>query len=63
MTSSPAKSHNREQTRMTLINAAEELFAQSGIDGVSLRQINVTAGQKNSSAVHYHFGSKESLII
>ncbi len=63
MTSSPAKSSNREQTRMTLINAAEELFAQSGIDGVSLRQINVTAGQKNSSAVHYHFGSKESLII
>jgi AcrR family transcriptional regulator len=63
MTAKPAKSSHREQTRIALINAAEALFAQSGIDGVSLRQINMAAGQKNSSAAHYHFGSKESLII
>ena len=46
-----------------MIAAAEKLFAESGIDGVSLRQINVAAGQKNSSAAHYHFGSKEALML
>jgi len=53
----------REHTRLQLILAAEKLFAESGIDGVSLRQINIEAGQKNSSAAHYHFGSKDALIL
>ena len=57
------KSSAREQTRQQLIFAAEKLFANAGIDGVSLRQINLEAGQKNSSAAHYHFGSKDSLIM
>lgn len=55
----PVRSTARDQ----LIAAAEKLFAESGIDGVSLRQINVAAGQKNSSAAHYHFGSKEALML
>ena len=49
-------------TREALILAGERLFAEHGINGVSLRQINADAGQKNSSAAHYHFGSKEALI-
>ncbi len=49
-------------TRSQIIAAAERLFAESGIDAVSLRQINLAAGQKNSSAAHYHFGSKQALI-
>ena len=49
-------------TREALILAGERLFAEHGINGVSLRQINAAAGQKNSSAAHYHFGSKQSLI-
>ena len=49
-------------TRMRLILAAEQLFAENGIEGVSLRQVNVAAGQKNASATHYHFGSKDALI-
>jgi AcrR family transcriptional regulator len=57
------KTSARDQTRRQLILAAERLFAVSGIDGVSLRQINLEAGQKNSSAAHYHFGSKEALIL
>jgi len=60
---STKESSNRETTRRQLILAAERLFAESGIDGVSLRQINVAAGQKNSSAAHYHFGSKGALIL
>ncbi len=58
----PASSPS-EHTRRQLIAAAERLFAESGIDAVSMRQINVAAGQKNSSAAHYHFGSKDALIL
>lgn len=50
------------RTREQLILAGERLFAEQGIDNVSLRQINTEAGQRNSSASHYHFGSKESLV-
>ena len=49
-------------TRLQIILAAERLFGEQSIDAVSLRQINVAAGQKNSSATHYHFGDKETLI-
>jgi AcrR family transcriptional regulator len=45
-----------------LVVAAERLFAERGIDGVSLRQIAAEAGSGNNSAVHYHFGSKHGLI-
>ena len=51
-----------QQTREELILAAERLFSEFGIDAVSLRQINAAAGQRNSSAAHYHFGSKDALI-
>jgi AcrR family transcriptional regulator len=51
-----------QETRTKLIEAAEQLFAGRGIDGVSLADINQRAGQKNRNAVHYHFGDKESLI-
>ncbi|MGI9308608.1 MAG: TetR/AcrR family transcriptional regulator [Gammaproteobacteria bacterium] len=63
MNATARPSSAREQTRKQLIEAGEKLFAESGIDAVSLRQINVAAGQKNSSAAHYHFGSKDALII
>lgn len=63
MSAAEKKTASRENTRRQLILAAEQLFAESGIDAVSLRQINVAAGQKNSSAAHYHFGSKEALIL
>lgn len=49
-------------TRVRLILAAEKLFAERGIEGVSLREINVAAGQRNTSASHYHFGSKAALV-
>lgn len=45
-----------------LIVAAERLFGEFGLDGVSLRQITADAGQANTSAVHHHFGSKQGLI-
>jgi AcrR family transcriptional regulator len=57
-----SSSVRKRDTRAQLILAAERLFAERGIDGVSLREINLAAKQRNTSAAHYHFGSKEALI-
>jgi AcrR family transcriptional regulator len=48
-------------TERRLVLAAERLFAERGVDAVSLRAINVAAGT-NVASVHYHFGSKEALL-
>lgn len=50
------------KTQAKLINVAERLFAERGIDAVSLSEINRVADQGNNSALHYHFGSKEGLL-
>lgn len=49
-------------TRAKLIAVAERLFAEKGIEGVSLAEINRAARQRHSNACHYHFGSKDGLI-
>jgi len=51
-----------EHTRMQLIETAESLFSQQGIDAVSLRKIGVAVGSSNTNIVGYHFGTKEDLI-
>ncbi len=48
-------------TKHRLVLAAERLFAAHGIDAVSLRAVNAAAGT-NVASVHYHFGTKESLV-
>ena len=45
-----------------LMETAERLFGEHGIDGVSLRQIVSAAGQANSSAVQHHSGTKQGLV-
>lgn len=45
-----------------ILDTAEWLFAEHGISSVSNRQIGAAAGQGNTSAVGYYFGSKEELI-
>lgn len=54
--------HRRADAVETMKDAALRLFAQRGIDGVTVRQIAEAAGQKNHAAVGYHFGSKEELV-
>lgn len=49
-------------TRARIIAIAERLFAERGIEGASLNDINKAAGQRNKNCTHYHFGSKEGLI-
>jgi AcrR family transcriptional regulator len=44
-----------------ILQAAERLFSERGIDGVSLREITAAA-EVNSAAAHYHFGSKEEVL-
>lgn len=45
-----------------LVDAAERLFAQQGVLTASVRDITVMAGQRNASAMHYHFGGREGLV-
>jgi len=51
-----------EATRMLLIHAAENLFAEKGLENVAIRAIIFAADQKNESVLQYHFGSKAGLI-
>jgi len=48
-------------TRQRILDAAETLFTQYGVEGTTLRQIT-GAAEVNLAAVNYHFGSKEELI-
>jgi AcrR family transcriptional regulator len=48
-------------TRERILQAAETLFGERGIDAVSLREITTAAGV-NSAALFYHFGSKDALL-
>ncbi len=52
----------REATTQAIIEAAESLFGERGIDSVSLRQIGAEIGAGNTAVVAYHFGDKESLV-
>ena len=52
----------RAVTRSALIEAAERLFAEAGVEAVSTRQIGAAIGALNTNVVAYHFGSKEGLI-
>ncbi len=49
-------------TPTQLLDVAERLFAEHGIDNVSIREIVRASGQSNLSAAHYHFGSREALV-
>ena len=48
-------------TRSRILDAAESLLVEHGLDGTTLRMITAAA-QANLAAVNYHFGSKEALI-
>ena len=50
------------RTKIKIIEAAEKLFSEKGFDNVSTREIAREAGQKNHSAMHYHFGSMDQLV-
>ncbi len=52
-----------DKAREILLDSAEELFATEGVDAVSNRRITEHAGSANHSAIKYHFGGREGLIL
>lgn len=51
-----------EAARTALVESAERLFAERGIEGVSLRDVSAAAGQRNHNAAQYHFGDRLGLV-
>lgn len=49
-------------TRDKLLDAATALFAERGVANVSLAEIVRAADQRNTSAIHYHFGGRDQVI-
>ena len=49
-------------TPLAILEAAERLFGQYGIEAVSLRQIRLEACAANNSAITYHFSDRERLV-
>jgi AcrR family transcriptional regulator len=53
--------NHASDTKARILDVAENLFAEEGLDRVSIRDITDAAGV-NLAAVNYHFGGKEELI-
>ncbi|MFE8070217.1 TetR family transcriptional regulator [Marinobacteraceae bacterium S3BR75-40.1] len=51
-----------ENTRQKILLTAMRLYAEKGLDGVSLRTISAQSGTRNSAAAHYHFGNRIGVI-
>lgn len=62
MTAAISARKNTLATRHQLVDAAERLFAERGIDNVTQLDITRAAGQKNRNALQYHFSSRQELI-
>jgi AcrR family transcriptional regulator len=57
-----ARTDRNAHTRTAILDAAERLFAEHGVHGVSNRQVADAAGQGNTAVVGYHFGTKADLV-
>ena len=54
-------SDSPQDTKSRILDVAEELFSEQGLDRVSVRHIT-EAAKVNIASVSYHFGGKEELI-
>ncbi|WP_345350899.1 TetR/AcrR family transcriptional regulator [Rhodococcus olei] len=52
----------RTTSREAMIDAAEQIVAERGMPALTLKDVQIAAGQSNKSAAKYHFGSREGLI-
>jgi AcrR family transcriptional regulator len=50
-------------TRNLLIDAGRQLFATRGVYATPLKAVVEAAGQRNTSALHYHFGGRDGLLV
>lgn len=53
--------HTLAVTKEKILDTAERLFAERGLEATSIRDITVAAGV-NLGAINYHFGAKQKLI-
>jgi AcrR family transcriptional regulator len=51
-----------DATRERLLDVAEQMLSSRGVEGVSLREIRIAAGQRNTSALQFHFGDRDGLL-
>lgn len=56
-------SDDRTDTRKNIKVAARRLFAERGLEVVTVREIVAAAGAKNGGSLNYYFKSKEGLIL
>lgn len=54
--------HFADEAKIRIIAAAESLYATRSIESVSFREIAQAAGNRNTNAVQYHFGNRETLV-
>ncbi len=58
----PDPAERKADTRERLLSAAAQLFADHGIDAVSVDVVAEAAG-RTSGAVYDHFGSKQGMLL
>lgn len=56
-------SREAKDAKTAMIEVAEKMISERGLDDVSMRDVATAAGQRNNSAVQYHFGSRDGLIL
>ena len=56
------KTKKSEQARVVLLEAAKAVLRKQGYSGLSTRDVAVAAAMPLSQ-IHYHFGSKEGLVL
>ena len=53
---------NGQKTKARLLRSTEKLFASKGVAGVTMRDI-AQQTKTNLASAHYHFGSKEAMVL
>ena len=51
----------KNDTKSTIMDAAEIVMAEHGMNGATIREITARAGV-NIAAIHYHFKSRDGLV-
>ncbi|TSD47423.1 TetR/AcrR family transcriptional regulator [Rhodococcus sp. KBS0724] len=59
----PSVDSENVDPKSAMVDVAERLLGTAGVDALSMRDVASVAGQRNTSAVQYHFGGRDQLLI